>query len=168
MKITRNSNVSRRGFWLVTLLALVVGMMPAQTIHKETESMKRVTGIGGVFFKCKDPQAMKQWYEQHLGIPQDPYGYTFKWYEQRDSDLVGRTVWSPFPAETDYFGDESQQVMINYRVADIEGLVEQLRLEGVTIVDEIQDYEGIGKFVHILDAEGNRVELWQPIEEHDE
>ena len=111
---------------------------------------------------------MKQWYEEHLGIPQDPYGYTFKWYEQRDSDLVGRTVWSPFPASSDYFGDKGQQLMINYRVDDIERLVEQLRLEGVTIVDEIQDYKGIGKFVHILDGEGNRIELWQPLEEHDE
>ena len=111
---------------------------------------------------------MKQWYEEHLGIPQDPYGYTFKWYEYHNRDLVGRTVWSPFPNDTDYFGDQNQQLMINYRVDDIESLVEQLRKEGVTIVDEIQDYEGIGKFVHILDAEGNRIELWQPIEEHDE
>lgn len=157
---------------LLALAALVMAccMMPmtAQTVNQETKPMKRVTGIGGIFFKCKDPQAMKQWYEEHLGIPQDPYGYTFKWYEQRDSDLVGRTVWSPFPEDTDYFGNEEQQLMINYRVADIERLVEQLRQEGVTIVDEIQDYEGIGKFVHILDGEGNRIELWQPIEEHDQ
>ena len=148
-------------------MALIASPMAGQTVKQDNEPMKRVTGIGGIFFKCKDPQAMKQWYEKHLGIPQDPYGYTFKWYEQRDSDLVGRTVWSPFPAATDYFGDEGQQLMINYRVADIERLVEQLRQEGVTIVDEIQDYEGIGKFVHILDGEGNRIELWQPVEEHD-
>ena len=111
---------------------------------------------------------MKQWYEEHLGIPQDPNGYTFKWYEQRNSDLVGRTVWCPFPADTDYFGDERQQVMINYRVDDLEALVEQLRQEGVTVVNEIEIYEGIGKFAHILDGEGNRIELWEPIEEHDE
>lgn len=155
---------------IVVALVMIVTVitMTAQNINQEKEPMKRVTGIGGVFFKCKDPKAMKQWYEEHLGIPQDPYGYTFKWYEQRDSDLVGRTVWNPFPATTDYFGDASQQLMINYRVADIEALVEQLRKEGVTIVDDIQDYEGIGKFVHILDGEGNRIELWQPVEEHDE
>jgi predicted enzyme related to lactoylglutathione lyase len=154
---------------MVTLMiTLLVIPNTAQTLNQNKEPMKRVTGIGGIFFKCKDPQAMKQWYEKHLGIPQDPYGYTFKWYEQRDSDLVGRTVWSPFPAESNYFGDPSQQVMINYRVDDIERLVELLRQEGVTIVDDIQDYEGIGKFVHILDGEGNRIELWQPIEEHDE
>ena len=146
-------------------MAMIAGGKP---IDQDKVPMKRVTGIGGIFFKCKDPQAMKQWYEEHLGIPQDPYGYTFKWFEQRDSDLVGRTVWSPFPENTSYFGNESQQLMVNYRVDDIEKLVEQLRQEGVTIVDEIQDYEGIGKFVHILDAEGNRVELWQPLEEHDE
>lgn len=150
------------------MMALMTIPITAQTMNQDKEPMKRVTGIGGVFFKCKDPQAMKQWYEKHLGIPQDPYGYTFKWYEQRDSDLVGRTVWSPFPEGTDYFGDPGQQVMINYRVDDIERLVEQLRQEGVTIVDDIQDYEGIGKFIHILDGEGNRIELWQPLEEHDE
>ena len=124
--------------------------------------MDRVTGIGGVFFKCKNPQAMKEWYEQHLGIPQDPYGFTFKWYEDRDSDRIGRTVWSPFPSYSDYFGKDSQQFMINYRVRNIEQLVEQLRNEGVTIVDEVESYDGIGKFIHILDAEGNRVELWEP------
>jgi len=122
------------------MMALMTIPITAQTMNQDKEPMKRVTGIGGVFFKCKDPQAMKQWYEKHLGIPQDPYGYTFKWYEQRDSDLVGRTVWSPFPEGTDYFGDPGQQVMINYRVDDIERLVEQLRQEGVTIVDDIQDY----------------------------
>lgn len=153
----------------VIVLALLLGFTvnsQSATNQQQNPMKQRVTGIGGVFFKCKDPQAMKQWYEEHLGIPQDPYGYTFKWYEQPDSDLVGRTVWSPFPATTDYFGDEGQQVMINYRVKDIERLVDQLRQEGVTIVDEIQDYEGIGKFVHILDGEGNRVELWEPLEEH--
>ena len=166
---TRNIYPSHHRLVLVAvLMALIALPITAQTTSQDKEPMKRVTGIGGIFFKCKDPQAMKQWYEEHLGIPQDPYGYTFKWYEQRDSDLVGRTVWSPFPASTDYFGDEGQQLMINYRVDDIERLVEQLRQEGVTIVDEIQDYEGIGKLVHILDGEGNRIELWQPVEEHDE
>lgn len=80
---------------------------------------------------------------------------------------MGRTVWSPFPAETDYFGDSGQQMMVNYRVNDIEQLVNDLMAKGVTIVDKIENYEGIGKFVHILDAEGNRVELWEPVEEHD-
>lgn len=166
---TRNIYPSHYRLILVAVLTILTAFTStAQTTSQNTEPMKRVTGIGGIFFKCKDPQAMKQWYEEHLGIPQDPYGYTFKWYEQRDSDLVGRTVWSPFPASSDYFGDKGQQLMINYRVDDIERLVEQLRLEGVTIVDEIQDYKGIGKFVHILDGEGNRIELWQPLEEHDE
>lgn len=110
---------------------------------------------------------MKQWYGDNLGIPSDAYGHTFKWYEEKNSDKLGRTVWSPFPAETDYFGDSGQQMMVNYRVNDIEQLVNDLRAKGVTIVDKIENYEGIGKFVHILDAEGNRVELWEPVEEHD-
>ncbi|MGI6222928.1 MAG: VOC family protein [Prevotella sp.] len=129
--------------------------------------MAKVTGIGGVFFKCKDPAKMKQWYKDNLGIESDAYGHTFKWYEEKNSNKVGRTVWSPFPDKTDYFGDSGQQMMLNYRVNNIEQLVKDLQAKGVKIVDKIESYEGIGKFVHILDAEGNRIELWEPVEERD-
>jgi predicted enzyme related to lactoylglutathione lyase len=126
--------------------------------------MKRVTAIGGVFFKCKDPQAQMDWYAAHLGIKMDQYGASFQWRHADDMEKKGHTVWSAFNDNTDYFGNTSQQYMINYRVENLEALVEQLKKEGVTIVDEIEAFE-YGKFVHILDHEGNRVELWEAQDE---
>ncbi len=126
--------------------------------------MKRATSIGGVFFKCKDPQAQMDWYATHLGIAMDKYGTSFQWRAADDKEKLGHTAWSPFEENTDYFGAASQQYMINYRVENLEALVEQLRKEGVTIVDDIEVFE-YGKFVHILDLEGNRVELWEPKDE---
>ncbi len=122
--------------------------------------MKRVTAIGGVFFKCKDPEAQKAWYEKHLGIPMDKYGASFEWRHSDDKEKKGTTVWSPFKDSSTYFGEASQQYMINYRVENLEALVQELKKEGVTFVDEVATYE-YGKFVHILDGEGNRVELWE-------
>ena len=126
--------------------------------------MKRATSLGGVFFKCKDPQAQMDWYAIHLGIVIDKYGTSFQWRQAEDKEKLGHTAWSPFDENTDYFGAPSQQYMINYRVENLEALVEQLKKEGVTVVDEIEVFE-YGKFVHILDLEGNRVELWEPKDE---
>nr|WP_315143453.1 VOC family protein [uncultured Flavobacterium sp.] len=124
--------------------------------------MKRVTGIGGVFFKCKDPQKVTKWYQKHLGLATNPYGATFEWLESEESTKKGITQWSPFPEETNYFEPSTKDFMINYRVENLERLVEELRKEGVTILDAIETYD-YGKFVHILDFEGNKVELWEPI-----
>ncbi len=124
---------------------------------------KKVTGIGGIFFKTKDPIATRKWYEEHLGIPDTPYGYSFEWYEQKDSDRISTTVWSPFPESSDYFGDNNQEYMINYRVQNLERLAVQLREQGVTILDSVEDYEGIGRFLHILDVDARRIELWEPL-----
>lgn len=126
--------------------------------------MKRATSLGGVFFKCKDPQAQMDWYATHLGIAMDKYGTSFQWRKADDKEKLGHTAWSPFDENTDYFGAAAQQYMINYRVENLEVLVEQLKKEGVTIVDDIEIFE-YGKFVHILDLEGNRVELWEPDDE---
>lgn len=126
--------------------------------------MKRATSLGGVFFKCKDPQAQMDWYAIHLGIVMDKYGTSFQWRQAEDKEKIGHTAWSPFDENTDYFGAPSQQYMINYRVENLEALVEQLKKEGVTVVDDIETFE-YGKFVHILDLEGNRVELWEPKDE---
>lgn len=123
--------------------------------------MKRVTGIGGIFFKCRDPKKMTEWYRQHLGLNTNPYGATFEWFEGADSSTKAQTQWSPFPESTDYFEPSARDFMMNYRVENLEALVEVLKNEGVTIVDEIETYD-YGKFVHILDAEGNKVELWEP------
>ena len=125
--------------------------------------MKKVTGIGGIFFKCNDPKVMKDWYDKNLGFGNEQWGTNFEWRET-DTDKKGSTVWSPFSSATKYFEPSTKDFMINYIVQDLEGLIEQLKKDGVTLVDEIQDSE-YGKFVHILDPEGNKVELWQPVEE---
>jgi predicted enzyme related to lactoylglutathione lyase len=123
--------------------------------------MEKVTGIGGIFFKSKDPKKMREWYNTHLGLDAKDYGATFDWREAADPTKEGSTTWSPFAETTKYFEPSAKDFMINYRVADIEALVAELKKEGVTIVDEIEasDY---GKFVHIIDLEGNKIELWEP------
>lgn len=123
--------------------------------------MKKVTGIGGIFFKCKDPNKVKEWYQTHLGLNTDQYGSSFEWRQATDPTKKGFTQWSPFEDSTSYFEPSTQDFMINYRVENLEALVEELKKEGVTIVDEIETYS-YGKFVHIMDVEGNKVELWEP------
>ncbi len=127
------------------------------TTKTNDNKMKRVTGIGGVFFKCKDPKATTEWYQKHLGLDTNPYGATFEWYESPDSTKKAMTQWTPFAENSKYFDGA---VMINYRVENLEALVEELKKEGVTIVDKIETYD-YGKFVHILDGEGNKVQLWE-------
>lgn len=128
--------------------------------NKDESNMKRVTGIGGVFFKCKDPKKVTEWYQKHLGLNTNPYGATFEWYEEANSNSKAQTQWTPFPEDSKYFENE---YMINYRVQNLVSLVEELRKEGVTIVDQIETYD-YGKFVHILDSEGNKVQLWEAME----
>ncbi|HEX3722957.1 MAG TPA: VOC family protein [Nitrolancea sp.] len=123
--------------------------------------MKKVTGIGGIFFKCADPKAMNAWYEEHLGIPVTDWGAMFEWREKDNPDREGYTVWSLFPADTNDFGPSTKDFRINYRVENIEGLVEELKNANVTVLDDIADSE-YGKFVHILDPEGNSIELFEP------
>ena len=123
--------------------------------------MKRVTGIGGIFFKSQDPKQLKDWYRQHLGIESDDYGATFQWRDENDPQQIGNTVWSPFPQDTKYFNPSTAPFMINYRVADLEGLLAALREEGVTVEDKIENYD-YGRFAWITDPEGNRIELWEP------
>ena len=125
--------------------------------------MKKVTGIGGIFFKCKDPNKMKEWYKTHLGLETNQYGVNFEWRQAEDPTKKGSTTWSPFAETTKYFDPSTKDFMINYRVENLEALVEQLKNEGVTIVDKIETYD-FGKFVHIIDVEGNKVELWEPTE----
>lgn len=125
--------------------------------------MKKVTGIGGIFFKCKDPKAVNEWYKAHLGFDTTPYGTTFEWADAEDVTKKGLTQWNPFPDNTNYFAPSEKEFMINYRVQNLEALVAELRQENVVIVDEIASFE-YGKFVHILDIEGNKIQLWEPAE----
>ncbi len=123
--------------------------------------MKKVTGIGGIFFKCKDPEKMKEWYNKNLGLATDQYGTTFEWRKAEDNTRKGFTQWSPFDSGTTYFEPSTKEFMINYRVENLEIIVNELRKDGVTICDQMESYE-YGKFIHILDPEGNKLELWEP------
>lgn len=128
---------------------------------KEESGIRKVTGIGGIFFKCKDPKKMREWYSTHLGLNTNQYGAVFEWRQGADTTKKGFTQWSPFGEKTKYFEPSTKDYMINYRVENLDKLLEQLRNDGVTITDSVQtaDY---GKFVHILDIEGNKLELWEP------
>ena len=125
--------------------------------------MERVKGIGGIFFKAQDPDWLAKWYQQHLGLktdsPEAPV--IFNWRYADDPDKSGMTVWTPFPHDTDHFNPSRASFMMNYIVADLDGLLEALRREGVTVDDKRDDSE-FGKFGWIMDPEGNRIELWQP------
>ncbi|MBL7830835.1 MAG: VOC family protein [Saprospiraceae bacterium] len=123
--------------------------------------LKRVTSIGGIFFKCKDPKKTRAWYQEHLGLNTNPYGSVFEWRQAADSTQKGFTQWSPFSEKTKYFEPSTKDFMINYRVADLEALVNVLKNEGVTICDTIETFS-YGKFVHIMDLENNKIELWEP------
>lgn len=130
-------------------------------ISKNITPTKRVTGIGGVFFKCKNPKAMRAWYQEHLGLNTNNYGAVFEWRQGEDTTKKGFTQWSPFSEKTTYFSPSEKDFMINYRVDDLTSLLKQLKTEGVTIADTIETYD-YGKFVHIMDIEGNKIELWEP------
>jgi predicted enzyme related to lactoylglutathione lyase len=123
---------------------------------KGRKTVERVTGIGGVFFKAADPEALRSWYAGHLGIAVEDYGgATFQWKGP------GFTTWAIFPAESDYFGSGSQQWMVNFRVLDLDAMLEQLRAAGTSVDDRVEEHE-YGRFGWAVDPEGNRFELWEP------
>jgi D-3-phosphoglycerate dehydrogenase / 2-oxoglutarate reductase len=129
--------------------------------NQKPEIEERVTGLGGVFFKSENPQLLKDWYKKHLSLPVDDYGATFWWKDTKGNDCS--TQWSPFEAKTDYFAPSQKQFMLNYRVHNLEQLLQTLKSEGVTVVGEMQTYD-YGKFGWILDPENNKIELWEPID----
>jgi catechol 2,3-dioxygenase-like lactoylglutathione lyase family enzyme len=122
--------------------------------------MKKVTGIGGIFFKSPDPAKTRQWYAEHLGFETTDYGSMFDWRSAEDPTQTAYTLWTPFKADTTYFAPSTKEFMVNFRVADLVGLLAELKEQGVSIVGEMQDSE-YGKFAHILDPDGNKVELWE-------
>ena len=124
--------------------------------------MKRVTGIGGIFFKARDPDALRAWYRQHLGLDIEDWGGTvFRWHDPDAPGMNGATVWSIFPASSGYFDPSGAPFMINYRVSDVAAVLDLLRNEGCT-VDERMETTEYGKFGWVMDPEGNRIELWEP------
>lgn len=123
----------------------------------------KVTGVGGIFFRCKDPKAVKEWYGKNLGMAVGEYGSSFEFRNANRPEEINYLQWSTFDENTEYFNPSEKQFMINYRVQNIEQMVENLKAAGVTIVDKIEEYE-YGKFVHIMDPEGNKIELWEPVD----
>ena len=124
--------------------------------------MKRVTGLGGIFFKTADPKKIKEWYGKHLGLPVDDYGASFKWIDPDNKEAApAQTAWSPFKDDTTYFAPSKKEFMFNYRVENLVELLKVLKEEGVEIVGEMQEYP-YGKFGWIMDPDGNKVELWEP------
>lgn len=125
--------------------------------------MKKVTGIGGIFFKCKNPEEMKNWYSTNLGLKTNEYGSLFEFRNSDRPEEINYLQWSVFKENSNYFDPSEKGFMINYRVENIDSLVQELRTAGVTICDEIESFD-YGKFVHIMDPEGNKIELWEPID----
>lgn len=130
-------------------------------MENQDTKIPKVVGIGGIFFFSDDPKETRNWYEKNLGIDTNDWGATFESRNLQNSDKIESLQWSPFKKGDNYFSPSKKDFMINYRVQNIEGLVEQLKQNGVTILDAIETYD-YGKFVHILDAEDNKIELWEP------
>lgn len=129
-------------------------------VNITTPPLRKATGIGGIFFKCKDPKKLREWYQTNLGLNTNQYGAVFEWRQGADAAKKGYTQWSPFKETTTYFAPSPKDFMINYRVENMDALLAQLKAGGVVITDTVQTVE-YGKFVHILDLEGNKLELWE-------
>jgi len=156
---------------LVISAVIIIGLIYANTILSEENSnlkkelahtqSKKVTGVGGIFFKSKDPDMLKEWYYKNLGLVPNEYGSIFEFRNTDKSEDKGYLQWSPFKETTKYFLPSEKDFMINFRVENMEELVKDLMSSGITFTDTVETYE-YGKFVHIMDPEGNKVELWEP------
>ena len=122
---------------------------------------KRVTALGGIFFKCEEPQKLRDWYQQHLGLKTDTEGATFEWRKIDEPEAKGLTVWGTFQKSTEYFAPSTKDFMFNFCVDDLEWLLVELKKEGIEQIGEMQVFD-YGKFAHIVDPEGNKIELWEP------
>lgn len=130
-------------------------------LHQDEALTPKVTGVGGIFFFSNDPAAMREWYEKNLGIVSSEYGASFESRNMDNPEEVNTLQWCLFKQGSEYFAPSKKEFMINYRVQNIEGMVNKLKENGVTILDDIVTYD-YGKFVHIMDTEGNKIELWEP------
>lgn len=161
---------------LLAAISLVIILTGCMTIKKTNNmenqtgnpassdnKMPKVTGIGGIFFFSDNPQETREWYAKNLGIEVNEWGSTFESRNIDNPDEVNSLQWSPFKKGSEYFAPSKKEFMINYRVQNIEGLVDKLKENGVNVLDSIAVYE-YGKFIHIMDSEGNKIELWEPTE----
>lgn len=127
------------------------------------DTTPKVTGIGGIFFFSDAPEKTNDWYSKNLGLEVNEWGSSFEFRNAHRPNEINYLQWSPFKQGSDYFAPSKKEFMINYRVQNIEGLIEKLTQNGVTILDSIETFE-YGKFVHIMDNEGTKIELWEPID----
>ncbi|MBI3512126.1 MAG: VOC family protein [Bacteroidetes bacterium] len=135
----------------------------ADKSNSPADTTPKVTGIGGIFFFSNDPKETREWYRKNLGIEANDYGSSFESRNVNRPDEINTLQWTPFKNGSEYFSPSKKDFMINYRVQNIEGLVNKLKANGVTILDSIAAYD-YGKFIHIMDAEGNKIELWEPVD----
>lgn len=146
---------------LLVIIAFTLGFQLNGMISENNSDESRVTSIGGIFFKSKNPKELRNWYMENLGIKVNDYGAVFEWRHGLDYSQKGFTQWSPFNEKTNYFEPSAKDFMINYRVANLDNLINNLRQKNVTVLDSIESYD-YGRFVHIMDLEGNKIELWEP------
>jgi lactoylglutathione lyase len=144
----------------MTRIRLVLSLLK---IDNNMSDPKRVTGIGGIFFKSQNPDAAREWYAKHLGLTNNKYGTIFEWRDAENPEKTGQTVWCAFSQTSKHFDPSTKQFMVNFRVENLEWLLGELKKEGVTVVGELQGDE-YGKFAHIMDPEGNKIELWESAE----
>lgn len=133
-----------------------------KSINKK-DTIPKVTGLGGIFFFSDNPEKTRAWYAENLGLETNQWGSSFEFRNANRPEEINYLQWSPFKRDSEHFAPSKKEFMINYRVQNIEALVEKLRLNGVKILDSIVTYD-YGKFVHIMDDEGNKIELWEPID----
>jgi len=145
------------------LMIFLFSQCNTATKNKNEDITPRVTGIGGIFFESENPSQMREWYGNNLGLAIDDYGSPFEFRNANNPNEINYLRWSVMEKESDYFAPSKKGFMINYRVQNIEALVKKLTENGTTILDEIETFE-YGKFVHILDPEGNKIELWEPVD----
>jgi predicted enzyme related to lactoylglutathione lyase len=126
-----------------------------------TKETPKVTGIGGIFFFTENPKETRDWYAKNLGLEVNDWGSTFESRNVANPEEINSLQWSPFKNGSEYFEPSKKEFMINYKVQQIEKLVENLKANDVTVLDEITSYD-YGKFVHIMDSDGNKIELWEP------
>jgi predicted enzyme related to lactoylglutathione lyase len=151
---------------LAFLATFCLGFTAAKFIEDNpTVPPGHVTSIGGIFFKAENPDSLKKWYTKNLGMPVDKYGTVFVWYHGADSTKHGYTQWSVFKNTTKYFQPSQKEFMINYRVDNLDLMMKRFKENGVTICDTVETYD-YGKFVHIMDPDGNKIELWEPYDDN--
>lgn len=166
---------------LITTLSIVTVLASCNSTNEKPKTMEepkkdstktiavndttpKVTGVGGIFFFSENPKETREWYHKNLGIDANDYGASFESRNKNRPDEINTLQWTPFKKGSEYFAPSKKEFMINYTVQNIEGLVEKLKANGVTVLDSIATYD-YGKFVHIMDTEGNKIELWEPVHE---